>query len=1854
MSPKKGTCLAALFFLLILLGVKDNPGPQAHASPQGKAASAAKTERFIAAHTSGTVSARDTLSVRFLGDIKAGTDDKVPLKFPPFAFKPPLKGTSYWIHGNTLVFEPESPMPSGAHFKATLDVGAVLEEAAGAEPFAFDFDVIRQDFEIHLSGIQATAGEGRRTAVLPGSITLADSADLSEVKHVLSARQGERALAARWSAGRSPREFLFTLEGITREDAPSRVDVAWDGSALGSDRKGSRSLEVPAAHDFSVVGARAVRGDRQVIEVRFSDPLDPAQNLAGLIRAEDLGDLRFTIDRAVVKVFSSSTWPRQLDLHVSPGIRNTEGHRLTGGRELTVFFEDLKPEVNFAGKGVILPTGSGLTLPVEAVNIRAVKIRVIKIPESNIPQFLQVNELDGSSQLTRVGRPAWEKIIPLTDPAPALNERQRFGLDLRPLLETQAHGLFRVEISFDGRHILYPCAAGAGPEESGSIPGSRENWDAETQASSWGGYEEFSGTSWRECWEERLNPCHPCFYREFHDHNVVKSRNVLISDIGILAKKGEGNRVTVFVTDLKSARPLGEAQVTALDYQQQALASALSDGDGRVVLETTRGPFLLTVRKGAQVGYLRLDDGSALSVSHFDVSGRTVKQGLKGCFYGERGVWRPGNPIHMTFILVDESGKLPEDHPVRFEFLDPRGRLVETVTDARKLGDFHCFTLTTAQDGPTGAYNVRARIGNTFFEMPVRIETIMPNRLKIALDLGPDQKALSRGRLKGVLEAAWLHGAAAKNLKARVDLTFTSARTVFPAYREFTFDDPVREYQPESLQVYEGGLDRDGRADFKTDLKTANLSPGMLSARFDTRVYEPGGAFSRDQLSVPYHPYERYVGVALPTGDEARGMLLTDTLHKARIVMVTRHGKPVKDARVEVELYKIQWRWWWETGRENLASYLGTNDFTSIQKEVVEIRDGKAEWPFEIKHPSWGRYLLRVKDLGGDHVTGDIFYVDWPGWAGRSGADAPGGAVVLSLSADKEKVSVGEIVRLTLPEARNGRALLSLENGSRVLRADWVEPADGRLKYEFTATPDMAPNVYVHATLLQPHGQTANDLPIRMYGVVSIEVEDPGTRLEPLIECEDVLRPESRAVFKVTEENGRAMTYTLALVDEGLLDLTRFATPDPWKHFYHRESLGVKTWDVYDHVLGAYGIQLERLLAIGGGGRILAEGGHKANRFPPMVRFLGPFSLEAGAAALHEVDIPIYVGSVRAMVVAGHGKAFGSSEKAVAVRRPLMVLGTLPRVLGPGEEVRLPVSVFALEDSITGVTVTVSTEGPLQVDGESHRILEFTQTGDELVEFALSAGPRPGMARVDIRAASGRETARHVVELDVRSPMESVTDVAAMNLDPGESRTEVLRFPGVPGTNKVTLEVSRIPPLNLTKRLDYLVHYPHGCVEQITSTAFPQLFLNRLVDLSPDRREAVENHVKRAIQRLSSFQTADGGFAYWPGQGGAQPWATSYAGNFLLEARQTGYFVPAHVLNRWVGFQKEQALSWTAGPERSELDQAYRLYTLSLAGEPELSSMNRLRESLDLPTAARWRLAAAYVLAGQPEAAAALAAGATTEVPPYKELSNTFGSHLRDKAMILETLTLMKRHDEAQRLLRELSDALGSSRALSTQTTACALTALARLAGVTGAGEEMAVSCRWNGTQMEIQSSRAPVARLSLDPCAGSSGEIRVTNPNGFAVYPRVVLTGTPEAGSETAASNGLELRILYTDGEGKELDPARLGQGRNVTVEVSVTNTGRGGTCEEIALTCLLPSGWEILGTDGGSRDYEFQDVRDDRIHTYFDLAQGGTKTFRFLLHASYLGRFYLPMTVVETMYDADIHAREPGRWVEVVRPGT
>ncbi|WP_456153993.1 MG2 domain-containing protein [Pedobacter sandarakinus] len=1839
--------IAAIAFVFFKKKRESNEDKQAYA-------------KYIEAYTSGTISKKSFIRVHLTNPATGMQDLGKPDARELFDFSPSISGKTYWIDPQTVEFRPDEILQPGNTYEATFRLSEVSATEKKLENFDFKFKVISPGIMLTQNGLVSQNNTSLDYMKLTGEVSTSDQETSDKIEKTIKL-QFDQKLKIKWQHDPSNNTSQFTIDSIKKKQKDQMLKIRWDGDALDADQKGEENIRVPALNKFEILNMKAVQGEEDYALVQFSEPVGVGQDLTGMISFGNLSDLRFTIDASQVKVYAPEELKGNYALNVSRGIENINGKTLSVGKTANLVFEDKLPAVTIAGAGTILPNTGKLVLPFEAVNLKAVDVTVIKIYENNIPQFFQTNGYNNGNELRRVAKPILQKTIRLDeDKALNLHKKNRFTLDLDKMIRTEPGAMYRVTIAFRKSYNAFNCNSdGANSDDDdeneydsyGDYYGDQIDEDDEF----WQSYNNSYPNNYR--WSDKDNPCKSSFYTAVR----WASRNLIASNIGLVAKRGNDNSMLIVATDLLTAKPLSGVSLELMDYQKQIMFTTKTDGDGFARFDLKRNPFLLIARQGSERGYLKLDDGSSLPLSRFDVGGDVVQNGLKGFIYGERGVWRPGDSLFVSFIMEDKLKKFPAHYPVTMEIYNPQGQLYKRLINGKPLNGFYSFKLATESTSPTGNWLAKVKAGGASFTKTLKIETVMPNQLKIDFNVG-NRTYLSAGTSAATLKVNWLFGTPAQNLKAKVDVNLNTTETKFKGFDDFSFDNPTVRFESQVKTIFEGTLDETGSAQINTDLNENNTAPGVLRANFTTKVFEPGGNFSIDNFSIPYHVYSNYLGVRPEKGDRLSGMLVTGKNHKVEIVNVNTDGKLLSGSKnVQVELYKTQWRWWWEQDDQYTYANFTQNEYNKlIETRQVKLTNGKGNWNLRIDEPEWGRYLILVRDLNGGHVTGTSVYVDWPGWAQREQNSNPTEASMLSFTANKQKFTVGEDITLTIPSAKNGRALISIENGSRVLKATWINTQAGQTQYKFKAEKEMAPNVFANITMLQPHAQTINDLPIRMYGAIPLFVEDPQTVLNPTIRMLDKIKPEVENTITVGEKNGKSMTYTIALVDEGLLDLTRYKTPDPHGVFYAREGLGVKSWDLFDNVLGAWGGNLERILSIGGDGSINKNlNPAKANRFKAVVKFMGPYTISRGQSKTHKFTLPQYIGAVRAMVIAGQDAAYGFAEKSVQVKKPLMVLATLPRVIGPGESFTLPVTVFAMENNLKKVSVQVQTSN-LKLQGNNRQELYYKKTGEQMAYFDVKAPDNVGIAKVKVIVQSGAEKAVYDVEMDIRNPNPYITNVVSATIQPHTKWSINYQPIGMSGTNAGALELSSIPALNLKKRLSYLIQYPHGCIEQTTSGIFPQLYLDRITAISQQEKSKIEMNIKAGINRLKSFQTTDGGLSYWPGDSGADEWGTNYAGHFLVEAQDAGYNLPVGLLDEVLRYQRTKATNWAPNSNNffgGDLSQAYRLYMLALARKPEIAAMNRLRAFEYLSTQAKWRLAAAYKLAGQNNVAQTMIAGLATSVAPYKQLGGTYGSDLRDEAMILETLTLLGQKAKAASILQPLAAKIGENTWYSTQTTAYSLLAIAKFCGTSQSSNKLQYQYVLDGKSGTINSNQY----LNSTPVSFKGNTASVTNNGNNVLFARLVLEGQPVSGQNNFLPNRpeiLEMEVAYKRLNGTAIDPTTIKQGTDFYAEVSIKNPGRMGYYEQMALTQIFPSGWEIINTRVNdnqsilaSSPFSYQDIRDDRVFTYFNIRENERLVFKVLLNASYVGKYYLSAVQCEAMYNNEISATQNGKWVEVVK---
>ena len=1225
-----------------------------------------------------------------------------------------------------------------------------------------------------------------------------------------------------------------------------------------------------------------------------------------------------------------------------------------------------------------------------------------------------------------------------------------------------------------------------------------------------------------------------------------------------------------------------------------------------------------------------MERGAALSLSNFDVGGTTDTKGIKGYLFGERGVWRPGDEIYLTLIVASDN-PLPENHPASLEFYNPNGQLVQSAVSSGSTDGIHTFKLRTTPASPPGIWRAKATFGGATFEKNIRVDAVKPNRMKIEMRLG-DGQTVDAKEFTGRLTARWLHGAPAAGSKVTLQAQLSQIPTRFKGYPDYSFDDATKQFAPEEREIVSGTTGTDGALQLTTDRLSSleGLSPGMLNGKFTVKVFEKSGDFSVDQQIAAVSPYDAYFGIGVTAQQSDWGEEYLDSKrgHALRLVLLDARGRPATGTEeATVTVYRMSSYWWWDASSAASQARYAKSALNAQYKTLrATLSNGTGQVTMRWSAGDYGYYLIRVTGARQAHSATCVVCVSSSDHRGgiSSVTDA---ATRLAIARDKDKYVPGDKAKITIPSSPGARALVSVESGSFVRESRWIACTDRQTSFEIPVREGMAPNVYVSVTLVQPHGNTLNDAPIRLFGVLRLPVEDAGTRLAPVVEMPESVKPESEITIRVRERNGRRMSYVLALVDEGLLGLTRFRTPDPYLYFNATEALGVRTWDLFDHVIGAYGGRIEQLFAIGGDAEQPNTGALRAQRFKPVVRFLGAEKLGAGKTNTHKIALPPYFGSVRVMVVASNGRAFGSAAKEVAVKKPLLVQATLPRVVSTEEEIELPVTVFALEKGVGKTDVRVSVNEAFSVVGPQSRSVFLGDEGEQVVTFRLKAGRQTGIGKVRVSAASSGDNSASEIEIDVREPNPYVTTSEEHILQPGET----VSVKPLKASGTARLELSSIPPIDLSRRLEYLVRYPHGCIEQITSGAFPQLYLHSIAECDEEMLQDIDRNIKSVLSRLGGYQLSNGAFAYWSGGTSPSEWGTAYAVHFMAEAAKYGYAVDRTTLDRALKYLRGNTFD-------NPLTLAYAQYVLALAGTPDRGAMNRLRErSAQAGSDARWLLAAAYALDGNRKVAEELTAQtAGTAAPKADPYDGTYNSPERQMAIVLMTQTLLGQREAAFRTTLKMSDILKKDKWLSTQSTAWMLNTLANFAST-------------GQTGIDARIGREPIRSAKSIASMPLTAPTEVKNTGTGSLHLVVSQSYTPGKGEEAEAASGLKIDVRYRDMNGAPLDPRSVAVSTDFYAVVTVTNTSGYERYADLALTHIVPAGWEIT-SERDLSTVTYQDIRDDRVLSYFDLRSGESKEIPIKLTATYKGRYYLPSVCCEAMYDNSVRALRKGEWVEVV----
>lgn len=1791
---------------------------------------------YLAAKPGRIISSQAPLEIEFSRSMVPPELVDGLLSAQAFQFKPNVEGEAHWLTQSLVRFVPTKPLAAGASYQLEFVGKAAFGAGVDVDNLTMAFQVIPQEI-LSVEGDFGPAPGLVNMARLELTLRFSQVVNLDKLKGDLKLKAG---LFSSLQYALSPigdgRQVKLVSSPMERTDDPKTILLSIDGEWSATGKDFTQEFLLAAKGSFVVVSHGELPDARSGFKtwgIRFSDPLPGDQDWSAFVTLEPAVGFKVMVQGRNLRIQGDFQAGIQYRITLRAGLPSAYGIKLTQPWLGTMTFENEKPRVEWLSAGVFLPLENKMRLQLQSVNLAKAHIKVFEVPPQNLVFFLQRNKLEavgsgsyddeygnyceGFCEVERVSKPIFEDSLSFA--AASRNRWFRSELDLSKLTQGKPGSVFLVELTF-GKNDL-PARCTNSPDDAS--PGDLLYTDDSYSGNPCGGSDEYySG-----------------YYNE-----AAKRRIIVLSSLGLTVKKSTSG-LDVWASDVAQAEGVSGLELKLYSYNNEVLESQTTNGEGHAHFKNAKG-FALVGRNERGLALLRLDQPS-WELSRFDAGGASAgTDGLRAFIYADRGVHRPGDTIHLS-CMVRAARKAPEEGtPLILKVSNSRGQAAFEAKGKTNDQGMASFDIPTRSEDQTGTWSAHLQVGGQVFSQALRVEMVKPNRLKVMAQI-PEVVQGKKRSFEANYEVRYLFGMPAAGSEISITTLIQASPMLFPRYPDFNFNDPNRQFQDQSNEVFKGNLDAEGKVKMNIEIPDLSSVPEAASMTLQTRVSEQGGEWTEQWQTLRIEPYDAWVGIDKHFTE--RWVRLRDTL-RIPVVALNAKGRPIDGRKLKIRFYSNRRYWWWhydEDGKKDFRTQSET--FLAGEQSISSgDRPKTVVWVPEDQ----GTVLMEVVDEAGGHVAGMSFFVsEWSDGMGNQNKNRE--EAWLDVQLDKPMASIGDSLYASFSSAAGARALVTVEQAGKVLESRWVKTESGKTRVGFELSEAMIPNAYVSVSLQQPQDRVKNDQPLRLYGVKNMMVEDQASRLPVQMTVPSELKPDMNFEILVKNSGNNDASFTLAVVDEGLLDLTHFETPDPWKFYFQKLALDMETMDNYEQVVGALLPNMDALFSLGGDYELMKRRKNpKARRFPVVALFSGVRDVQAGKTETVRFKMPHYVGSVRAMLVGSTEKAFASREKAIPVRQALMALPTLPRVVRTGDRFHFPVAVFAMDPQVKNVQVKLVQADGLRVIRGAEQSVHFDKPGEADVMFELEATTLKDAAHITVEVSSGQWKTTERVALPVVAPAPYSSQVRDTMLPAGSAWSWQSGTSFLPGSERTRLVLSRMPSLPVEAMLRNLDAYPFGCLEQTVSGAFPLLYFN----------SSATSKIQSAIERLRSFQAPGKGFTLWP-QGPnqynpmADPWATSWTGLFLLEAKAKGFSVSQPLMDHWLNFENSQVGKAPTGDYRN---QALRLFLLARAGKAATGAMNLLRESygsmLD-PLSARL-LAAAYSLQGQADVAEQVLGGqlgarsvhnngaALPSAP--RELSGTYGSSLRDLALMTYAAAYTKDTLGAKRLLSELVKAWSQDSWHSTQEIATALLAYASLSQNMPSGSDVEYEVELPGQAPRSERSTGQPKVIDLSGIA--AGSVKVRAKSGL-LFLRIEEGGIPQAATLGAEHAGLTLdRNFFTDaGSAITLEQTEPGQPFWVVYRVKSLIPRR---LDGLALSSLFPSGWEIINprlrddlpkwlAEKKSPRVEYMDIRDDRVDWFFSLAPTESAEFFIRVIPTFEGDYIMPAVGVEAMYSPEFHAR-------------
>ena len=1348
--------------------------------------------------------------------------------------------------------------------------------------------------------------------------------------------------------------------------------------------------------------------------------------------------------------------------------------------------------------------------------------------------------------------------------------------------------------------------------------------------------------------------------RAVPDYENIATQWFVVSDLGLSTMSGKDG-LHVSLRSIASAEPIQAARVRLLARNNEVLGEAKPDTSGQVLFDPglTRGeegsaPALVVAQTDAgDYSFIDLQQ-PAFDLTDRGVQGRAAPGPVDAFVYAERGVYRRGETVHATVLLRDDKANAMSGAPLTLVVERPDGvqYLAQSLNDQGAGGYSHDFQIASGAQG--GTWRIKALTdpnGEPVGETTFLVEDYIPDRIEFDLVSKTPAVNPTQGLLLTV-DGRYLFGAPGAGLDLEASVAVAANDTPFPDWKDYRFG--LMDEQLDTIQVTADSLpqtDINGHADLAIALPELPVTTKPLKADVAVRMREPGGRAVERTASLPITASQPLLGLkpqfdggSVPEGQAAAfSVIALDP--QGKLIAAKGAAWTLKRLTRDWQWFNTDGSWRWEAVTRSSKIGNGTLDLSG-------------EKPTDFSQTlSWGEYRLEIAARDMTPVSIDFSSGYYSGNTAK--ADTPD---TLKVALDKTELNTGDTVNVKIDARYAGKATVQIV-GEKLLMEKVVDVPEGGITLPFTVGEGWGTGAYVLASLYKPMDVKAKRMPSRAMGLSWFSIDRAARTLDVALSPPEMMKPRQTLSVPVkigTLAAGEEAFITVAAVDVGILNLTRYNPPAPENFYYDQKRLTAELRDIYGQLID--GMQGERGKLRSGG-----DGGAAFNAPPPAQK---PLSLYSGivkvgpdGTASMNFDIPAFNGTVRVMAVAWTGTKVGHASSDVIVRDPVVISGTLPRFLAVGDHSQLRFDLVNTEGPAGDYTLGVSIDGPLTSEtsliqkvtlgaagARSTVIVPVTASGFGMASV-IATLKGPGDILLDQEFALGIVPANPAVTR--RSTATLMANGGALTLD------KDLLAELVPGTGSVALSVGPLPQLDAAGLIKELDRYPYGCSEQTVSRALPLLYLSDLGVNPKELDGELNERMQQAVTRLVNRQSGAGSFGMWSPYDDQGLWLTSYVTDFLLRAREKGYDVPEDVLVNGLDYIRNMVGNAPDIEQGGGQDMAYALYVLARAGRAPVGDIKYLADTKlnDFGTPmARAQLAATLALLGDRDRADRAFASATESLGNDVESQRRgiyrtdYGSVLRDASAILALATDAKAKPD---VIKTAMSAIEVERARSAyaSTQDMAWMVLAARAVV---DQAKAIRLDVNGEPHDGALNRGFSEAELASPT-------RVANAGLDAVKATVAVSGSPVM-PEPAASNGLIIERKYFTPEGQPVDIATVKQNTRLVAVLSVMKPEGEAENGNFLLVDPLPAGFEIenpvLVSSGGVANIpwltdttwaSYTEFRDDRFVASFN---NSTAKLAYMVRAVAPGTYIHPGATVEDMYRPDMNARTAPGTLTVTAP--